>query len=359
MSADRNTASIPWEARELVDLLERGHERECLTMSEVERVVEDLALDDDQLHALHERLRDMRVDVRDDCGHETAPPTEITPGELAVHTVDALQLFLNEAGRHRLLSPAEEIDLAKRIERGDLAAKDRLISSNLRLVVSIARKYQGIGDLCLLDVIQEGMLGLIRAAEKFDWRKGFRFSTYATLWIRQAIGRALDQHGRTIRLPAAVAQRERRIARAERQLAVELGRAATLEEIAQAADVTPAQVEQLRDVARKVTSLERPIGDDDGGELGQLLPGREPLPEEEVEVALREQAVREVVARLPERERKVIKLRYGLDGDRDPLPVGEIARQLDVRPSEVQKLERAALEQLAIRRELAALWEAA
>src|SRR5919198_441543 len=254
---------------------------------------------------------------------------------------------------------AEEIELAKRIERGDLAAKERLITSNLRLVVSIARKYQGATDLCLLDTIQEGMLGLIRAAEKFDWRKGFRFSTYATLWIRQAIGRALDQHGRTIRLPAALAQRERRIARAERELAIELGRAATLEEIAAAADVTPGQVEQLRDVARKVTSLEAAMGEEDNGALGHLLRADEPLPEEEVEVTLREQAVRDVVGRLPERERMVIQLRYGLDGDRDPASVSEVARRLDVRPSEVQKLERAALEQLALRRELAALREAA
>ena len=350
---------VPWEAPELVGLLARGHERECVTMSEVEQAVEDLGLDDDQLQALHERLRAEHVDVRDDCGHEAAPPTEITPGELAVHTADALKQFLNEAGGHPLLSGTEELELAKRIERGDLAAKDRLISSNLRLVVSVARKYQGTSDLCLLDLIQEGMLGLIRAAEKFDWRKGFRFSTYATLWIRQAIGRALDQHGRTIRLPAALAQRERRIARAERELAVELGRAATLEEIAAAADVTPGQVEQLRDVARKVTSLERPIGDEDNGALGHLLPADEPLPEEEVEVTLREQAVRDVVGRLPERERMVIQLRYGLDGDRDPASVSEVARRLDVRPSEVQKLERAALEQLALRRELAALREAA
>jgi RNA polymerase primary sigma factor len=283
----------------------------------------------------------------------------IAPNELAVHTADALAQFLDEAGRHPLLTAAEELDLAKRIERGDLAAKERLITSNLRLVVSIARKYQGVTDLCLIDTIQEGMLGLIRAAEKFDWRKGFRFSTYATLWIRQAIGRALDQHGRTIRLPVHLAQRERRIARTERELAAQLGRDATLEEIAAAAEVTPRQVEELRAAARKVTSLERPVGDDDGAELVELMPARDPLPEEEVEVTLREQVVREVLGRLPDRERTVIKLRYGLDGDPDPVPISEIARRLELRPSEVQRLERGALAELAVRRELDALREAA
>jgi RNA polymerase primary sigma factor len=284
---------------------------------------------------------------------------QVAPHDLAVHTADALAQFLDEAGRHPLLTAAEEIELAKRIERGDLEAKERLITSNLRLVVSIARKYQGVTDLCLIDTIQEGMLGLIRAAEKFDWRKGFRFSTYATLWIRQAIGRALDQHGRTIRLPVHLAQRERRIARAERELASELGRDPTLEEIAAAAEVTPQQVAELRAAARRVTSLERPVGDADSASLGELLPAGEPLPEEEVELSLREQVVRDVVSRLPDRERTVIKLRYGLDGDPEPVPISEIARRLELRPSEVQRLERGALEELAVRRELDALREAA
>jgi RNA polymerase primary sigma factor len=284
---------------------------------------------------------------------------DVAPHDLAVHTADALEQFLDEAGRHPLLTAAEEIELAKRIERGDLEAKERLITSNLRLVVSIARKYQGVTDLCLIDTIQEGMLGLIRAAEKFDWRKGFRFSTYATLWIRQAIGRALDQHGRTIRLPVQLAQRERRIARAERELATKLGREPTLEEIAAAAQVTPEQVEELRSAARRVTSLERPVGDDEGAELGELLPAGGRLPEEEVEIALREQVVRDIVSRLPDRERTVIKLRYGLDGDPDPVPISEIARRLELRPAEVKRLERGALEELAVRRELDALREAA
>ena len=272
---------------------------------------------------------------------------------------EGLALYLRRIARTPLLTPAQELALARRIERGDLAAKDKMIESNLRLVVSIARKYQNLGELCLLDLIQEGMLGLIRAVEKFDWRKGFRFSTYATLWIRQAIGRALDERGRTIRLPINVAQRERKIANAERELTAELGRPPTLEEVATKAQVDATQVEELRDIARKVTSLDRPLGDDGETELGELLPGREAAPEEEVEVVLREEVVREVVGTLPERERTVIQLRFGLNGDRDPVSVREAARRLEMRPADVQRLERRALEELAVRREMAALREAA
>jgi RNA polymerase primary sigma factor len=353
------TEAIPWDAAELAGLLKTGQQQGCVDESDVERVTDELDLSSDQLQSVHARLDDEGIEVRDDCGLRTAPPTAVTYTELAAYTTDALQLFLNEAGRHPLLTPAEELDLAKRIERGDLAAKDKMIESNLRLVVSIARKYQNLGELCLLDLIQEGMLGLIRGVEKFDWRKGFRFSTYATLWIRQAIGRALDERGRTIRLPINVAQRERRIANAERALTAQLGRPPTLEELAAQAELEVRQVEELRDVARKVTSLERPLGDDGETELGALLPGRDPAPEEEVEVVLREQAVREVVGQLPAREREVIQLRFGLNGDREPVSVREAARRLEIRPADVQKLERRALEELALRREMLALREAA
>jgi RNA polymerase primary sigma factor len=350
---------VPWDAPELAALVRGARERGCVDESVVERTAEDLELDSEQVDVLVHRLDDEGIQVRDDCGLRHAPATAVSNAELATYTTDALQLFLNEAGRHPLLTPAEELELAKRIERGDLAAKDRMITSNLRLVVSIARKYQNLGELSLLDLIQEGMLGLIRAVEKFDWRKGFRFSTYATLWIRQAIGRALDERGRTIRLPINVAQRERRIANAERALSARLGRPPTLEEIAEETGLEPGQVEDLRDVARKVTSLERPLGDDGETELGELLPGREPSPEEEVEVVLRDRTVREVVHSLPERERTVIQLRFGLDGEREPLSVREAARRLELRPAEVQRLERRALEDLALRRELAALRDAA
>ena len=349
--------TLPLE--ELSPLLEAGREEGCINVSDLSRAGDQLELDEDQVQALQQRLEDEGITVSDDCGNAAAPPTAVSNHQLAGYTTDALQQFLNEAGRHRLLTPQEEVELAKRVERGDLAAKERMINANLRLVVSIARKYQNLGELTLLDLIQEGMLGLIRAVEKFDWRKGFRFSTYATLWIRQAIGRALDERGRTIRLPINVAQRERKIGSAERELSVKLGRSPTIEEIAVHAGLRPEQVQELRDVARRVTSLERPVSAEGDTELGELLPGREPSPEEEVEVSLRDQAVRQVVSTLPEREQDVIKLRFGLNGDRDPVSIREAARRLQLRPAEVQSIERRALEELALRREIAALREAA
>jgi RNA polymerase primary sigma factor len=343
---------------EIESLLQRGRESGCVDESELSRIVEDLDLDQEQVDQIVGRFKDEGIDVLDDCGRRTAP-TSVSNGELAAYTTDALQLFLNEAGRHELLRPEEEIELAKRIERGDLEAKEQMITANLRLVVSIARKYQGVGQLSLLDLIQEGMFGLIRAAEKFDWRKGFRFSTYATLWIRQAIGRALDERGRTIRLPITIAQRERRIANAERALSTRLGRAPTTEEIAAEAELEPQQVEEVREVARQVTSLERPVGEEGEAELGDLLPGEEPAPSEEVELALTQQAVRAVVSELPEQERTVIQMRFGLNGDRDPVSIREAARRLDMRPAEIRRVEQQALAELALRRELAALREAA
>jgi RNA polymerase primary sigma factor len=274
-------------------------------------------------------------------------------------TTDALQLLLRRASRFPLLTATQELELSRRVERGDLAAKERLVNHNLRLVVSIARRFQGVSELALLDLVQEGVVGLIRAAEKFDWRKGFRFSTYATLWIRQAIQRGMATQGRTIRLPVNVAQRERKITAAERRLETALGRRPTVDEVADAAGVRPAQVAELRELSRTLASLDQTVGADGDTTLGELLPSEAPPVEEEVGAMLRREAVRRTIEQLPAPERDVIKLRFGLGGDRTPLAHAQIGRQLALKPAQVRALEREALARLADRRELAALAEAA
>src|SRR5205823_2590489 len=234
-------------------------------------------------------------------------------GDLAVATTDALQLFLNEAAKWPLLTAEEEVELAKQIERGDPQAKERMINSNLRLVVSIAKRYQG-HDLHLLDLIQEGIIGLIRAVEKFDWRRGFKFSTYATWWIRQAVQRGVANKSRTIRIPVHIVEREQKLARAERELVISLGRQPTDQELAKAAKLPLRQVREVKSAARAVTSLDRPIGDDASGSYGDLFPADQVQTEEEVEVSLREETLRKALDVLPVRERTVLELRYGLNG---------------------------------------------
>jgi RNA polymerase primary sigma factor len=262
---------------------------------------------------------------------------------------DATSLFMAQVRRYPLLTREQEVALAKRLERGDLSAKEQLVNSNLRLVISNARKYQG-HELPLLDLIQEGILGLIRAAEKFDWRRGYKFSTYATFWIRQAIQRALDNRARTIRIPVHLGQRERRIARAERELAARLGRAPSDDEIAQSAELDVTDVRESRNAARVVTSLDRPVGEEETS-LGALLPSAERGPEEELDISLRREALRRAVQRLPEREREVVMMRYGVDGD-EPTPLVETGRRLGISQDAVRRLERKALKELASSDEL-------
>jgi RNA polymerase primary sigma factor len=272
-------------------------------------------------------------------------------------TLDSLQLLLREAGKYPLLKPHEEIELAKRIERGDLAAKDRMINANLRLVVSIAKKYQG-SELTLLDLIQEGILGLIRAVEKFDWRRGYRFSTYATWWIRQAVERGMDAKARTIKLPINLVRAQRKVARAENALALKLDRAPTDEEIARAADISLEDLNALRDAARTVTSLDRPLGEEEDSAFGDLLPSEGPAPEDIVHVSLREEMLRRALEELPDRERTVVQLRYGIAGG-EPTPLREIGRRLGITPERVRQIESKALGRLGRMRELAALRQAA
>src|ERR687883_1534441 len=337
-------------------LLDRGEEKGCIDLSEVDELAQALDLEDNDVGGVYEQLEARGIELRDDCGREAAV-APVDDAALASATTDTLQLFLNEIGRHRLLTPDEEIDLAKRIERGDLAAKDRMINANLRLVVSIAKKYQG-SELTLLDLIQEGILGLIRAVEKFDWRRGYRFSTYATWWIRQAVERGMDAKARTIKLPINLVRAQRKVARAENQLAVKLDRAPTDEEIAREAEISVEDLNALRDAARTVTSLDRPLGEGEESAFGDLLPAEGPAPEDIVHVSLREEMLRRALAELPDRERKVVQLRYGIDGG-EPTPLREIGRQLGITPERVRQIESKALGRLGRMRELAALRQAA
>ena len=334
-------------------LIEHGDEHGCVHMTELHELVQQLELDEDEIESLVERLESHGIDVTDDCSRAVEAEIAYTNAELASATTDSLQLFLNEAGRYPLLTPVQEVELAKRIERGDRQAKDLLVNSNLRLVVSIAKRYQGHG-LTLLDLIQEGIIGLIRAAEKFDWRKGFKFSTYATWWIRQAVQRGVANKARTIRIPVHIVEREQRISRAERELVGRLERMPTDEEIAKQAKLPLKQVHEVRAAARAVASLDRPVGEDDSASFGDLFSSGEATPDEQVEVELTEQALHRAVAGLPERERQVLNLRYGLDGSGEPRSLEEIGRILGITRERVRQLESVALRRLAERRELAA-----
>ena len=270
---------------------------------------------------------------------------------------DSLALFMAEVRRHPLLTREDEVELALRIERGDLAAKERMVNANLRLVIANARRYQG-PELSLLDLIQEGVLGLIRAVEKFDPRRGFKFSTYATLWIRESIQRAIANRARPIRLPVHVGQRERRIERARRTLSADLGRNPTDEELAQAAELDVCAVRDARRVSRVVTSLDRPVGEADETPFGALIASDEPGPEEQVDIAVRDDLIHQALMRLPERERTVVKLRYGIGGE-EPTPLREASRRLGISSEAVRQIERRALTALAASDELEALRTAA
>jgi RNA polymerase primary sigma factor len=339
-------------------LIEHGEEHGCIHMTELNDVVQKLELEEDDIESLLERLESHSIELTDDCSRAIEEEVTYTNASLAATTTDALQLFLNEAGRYPLLTAAQEVELAKRIERGDKRAKDLMVNSNLRLVVSIAKKYQGHG-LSLLDLIQEGIIGLIRAAEKFDHRKGFKFSTYATWWIRQAVQRGVANKARTIRIPVHIVEREQKISRAERELVAKLERTPTLEEVAKKAKLPLKQVREVRAAARAVASLDKPVGEDDSASFGDLFASEERRPDEQVELELTETALRAAVGELPEREQRIVKLRYGLNGDEDPKSLEEIGRILGITRERVRQLEGEALRRLAERREIAAIKSAA
>ena len=284
--------------------------------------------------------------------HRKDPDVEVAGSA----TADSLALFFRRARVYPLLTAAEEVELAKRIERGDLEAKERMINSNLRLVVAQARRYQGHG-LPMEDLVQEGMLGLIRAVEKFDWRRGFKFSTYGTLWIRQAIQRGLQNHGRTIRLPVHVAQQQAKLRKLESELSGRLGREPTDEELSDVAELPLDQVIELRELNRSLTSLDQPVGDEDTS-FGDLLPSDRPGPHEEVAEADRDRRVNALVEDLPEGERDVIRLRFGLAGE-EPRTLRQTGIELGITAERARQLEERGLSRLAGNGELAALRNAA
>jgi RNA polymerase primary sigma factor len=333
---------------ELQELVEASEQTGSLRYAELSEAIEVLRLDALEVDAVYRALEQRGIEIVEQQPEpQPAPPP---PQPIAETTTDALQLFLRDAGKHPLLTAAQEVELAKRIERGDAQAKQTMIQSNLRLVVSIAKNYRNQG-LPFLDLIQEGTLGLIRAVEKFDWRRGYKFSTYATWWIRQAVARALADKARTIRMPVHIVERMQKLNRAERTLWTQLGREPTLDEIAEEANLPIAQAHEVKAAARASTSLDQPVGDTEDAVFGDFVAGDGPLPDEEVEVSLRCQALADALAALSERERRVLILRYGLD-DAEPKTLEEIGRRLGLTRERVRQIETEALKRLARLREM-------
>jgi RNA polymerase primary sigma factor len=326
-------------------LLETSEASGNARQSELNDLAEIHEFDVFDLDLLYRELETRGVEIVDDTKEvEKAPPPPPPPAPVET-TTDALQLFLREAGRHQLLTAAQEVELAKKIERGDMQAKQRMIQSNLRLVVSIAKNYRNQG-LPFLDLIQEGTLGLIRAVEKFDWRRGYKFSTYATWWIRQAVARALADKARTIRMPVHIVERLQKMNRAERILWTQLGREPTLDEIAEEANLTLQQAKEVKAAARASTSLDQPVGDQEDAVFGDFVAGDGPLPDEQVEVTLRSEALKQALSALPWRERQVIILRYGLV-DSEPKTLEEIGRRLGLTRERVRQVEVESLRRLS------------
>ena len=324
-------------------LLETGEERGWIEPAELEAFALEHELVDADVEDLTRELEQIGLEV-----HEARPDEK---AEEVVYEADqpsgggdSLQLFLADVARHKLLTAAQEVILAKKIERGDPVAKRQMIESNLRLVVSIAKRYRGLG-VPFIDLIQEGTLGLNRAAEKFDWRRGYKFSTYATWWIRQSVQRAGANHARTIRIPTHVVERQQKLSRAARRLEVEFGRDPTKEELAEASGLPIQHVEEALSTVSASVSLNQTLGADGDQELGDLFTDREaPDPFDEAEESLRRQNIRKALDALPERDRRIVELRFGFEGE--PSTLEAIARELHLSRERVRQLEREALERL-------------
>ena len=335
-------------------LLEGAEERGFVLPAELEVFALEHDLADEDVEALSRELEAIGLEIRVATAGEEPEPAATPALNLEAAEIsgaaDSLQLFLADVGKHKLLTAAEEVTLAKRIERGDPIAKRKMIESNLRLVVSIAKGYRGLG-VPFLDLIQEGTLGLNRAVEKFDWRRGYKFSTYATWWIRQSVQRAVANHARTIRVPVHVVERQQKLGRAARRLEVELGREATKDELAEATGLPMQHIDEALGAAHASVSLNQTVGADDEGELGDLFADREAAdPFDEAEESLRRQGVRRALDALPERERRILELRFGFEGE--PWTLEAIGNELDLTRERVRQLESQALARLAALREL-------
>jgi RNA polymerase primary sigma factor len=324
-------------------LVKSGQESGFLTTEQISLALDELGLEPGEVDEFYDALEELQIEVVDDPA-EPEPELEL---DVAVRemTTDSLQLFLKDIGKVKLLTAAQEVELSKRIERGDHLAKQQMVAANLRLVVSIAKNYRNQG-LPFLDLIQEGTIGLVRAAEKFDHRRGYKFSTYATWWIRQAVARALADKGRTIRMPVHVVEKLNKITRTERKLLAELGREPTSEEIALELQLPVDEVEQIRRSAQVPVSLEKPVGDDDESEFGHFLADESaPLPDELAETTLQREALRNILGALSERERMVLELRYGLDGQQ-PRTLDEVGRAFNVTRERIRQIEHQGLKKL-------------
>jgi RNA polymerase primary sigma factor len=328
------------ETDEARTLLENGREAGSLSMEEIALALSELELDATQVDEVYHALEELQIDVVD--GTEE-PEREVEQAREV--STDSLQLFLKDIGKVDLLTAAQEVELAKRIERGEHQAKQAMVEANLRLVVSIAKRYRNQG-LPFLDLIQEGTIGLVRAAEKFDHRRGFKFSTYATWWIRQAVARALADKARTIRMPVHIVEKLNKIVRSERKLRAEFGREPTAAEIGRDIELTPEEVEAIRRSSQAPVSLEKPVGDEEESEFGHFLTDEsEPLPEEVAEVELRKATLREILATLSSRQRRVLELRYGLDGEY-PHTLEEMGPTFNVSRERIRQIERDGLNKL-------------
>ena len=344
------------DVEELHKLVEQGQEKGFLTYDEIVPALEDVELTKEQIEDFFAYLVDHSIELLEGEQHKTLPHEQPPPVpedektapklDLTVEpSLDSLRLYLREIGKVPLLTADQEVALAKRIERGDMAAKKHMIEANLRLVVSIAKGYLGRG-LSFLDLIQEGSLGLIRAVEKFDYRKGYKFSTYATWWIRQAVTRAIADKARTIRIPVHMVEKLNKVVHIERQLVQRLGREPRPEEIADELEMTTEEVREILRMSQLPVSLEKPIGEEEESSLGDFVPDEQAeSPFDSASLSLRREDIELALASLPVRERQVIELRFGLNGE-PPCTLEEVGRAFGVTRERIRKIENNTLKKL-------------